>query len=352
MHSMTPRARLLAALRWEEPDQVPLTCYAPLLPSGYAERRLRNAGLGLVVRLPVHTVEYRTVRFSTCEYWENGERVVRKTIHTPIGRLSQTLRPDPAYGTSHWVSEHFIKGPADYQVMEYVQRDAIYHDNFDAIRENQRRLGDDGIVMVRLMKIPLTEILYQMTGLERFAADYRFQREPFDSLHNTMLERCEELYDLAAAAPVEIIQMSDNITADVVGKERFLAYCAPVYARLAQRLSGSGKLIAVHLDGRLRALRDAIARANFEVVEAFTPPPMGDFSLREARKTWPDKAIWLNYTSSLHIEAPSVIAAHTRQLLDEAGSKRGIAISVTEDAPAVALERSLLTIQSVLADYA
>jgi hypothetical protein len=48
------------------------------------------------------------------------------------------------------------------------------------------------------------------------------------------------------------------------------------------------------------------------------------------------------------VEPPEAIAAHTRQLVAEAGSRRGFAISVTEDAPVEALERSLGAIAAVL----
>jgi ethanolamine utilization protein EutP (predicted NTPase) len=45
-----------------------------------------------------------------------------------------------------------------------------------------------------------------------------------------------------------------------------------------------------------------------------------------------------------------VIERHTRQLLEEAGTKRGFAISVTEDAPVEALEKSLSVISRVLGE--
>jgi hypothetical protein len=122
----------------------------------------------------------------------------------------------------------------------------------------------------------------------------------------------------------------------------------PEYKRLSERLVGTDKMLAVHMDGRLRSLKDDIAAAEFDIIEAMTPPPLGDVSVSEARESWPDKALWINFTSSMHIEAPEDIEAHTRQLLEEAGPKRGFAISVTEDAPVEALEWSLGVISRVL----
>ena len=345
---MNIRERILSALNWEEPDRIPLTIYDWMIPRGETERMLRRAGVGLILRLPAHQVEHREVDFLSKEYWEDGKKYVRKTIRTPVGEIHQTLEPEVAYDTSLWIKEHFIKEPDDYKVMEFVWKDMIIHDNFDVIKEAVRRIGGDGLVYVRLAKVPVQEMLYQMLGLEQFSLDYYDRRDLFDSLHNSMLKRYEELFDLAADAPVEIILYGDNITSDVVGEERFRNYCMPVYKRTTEKLAGTGKKLAVHLDGRLASLKHTIGEADMDIVEALTPPPMGDVSVKEARELWPDKALWINFTSSMHIEPLDVIEAHTRHLIEEAGTKKGFAIGITEDAPVKALEKSLDVISKVL----
>ena len=348
---MDIKTRILTAMTWGEPDRIPLTVYDWMLPRGTTERRLREAGVGLVVRLPGHCVQYREVKIVSREYQENGRKLIRRTIKTPVGETWQTLEPDPAYETSNWIHEHFIKGPDDYRVMESYYRDMVFRDNFDAIREAQRRMGGDGIVMLRIAKSPVQEMLYQMMGLEQFAFDYQERRELFDALHATMVRRYEELYEFAAHSPAEILQLGDNIYSDVVGRERFQRYLMPEYEKITARLKGTGKLLAVHMDGNLKSLQADIAHAKFDIVEAITPPPMGDVSIREARASWPGKALWINFTSPMHIEPPDVIEAHTRALVAEAGTKRGFGISVTEDAPVAALESSLAVIARVLQDF-
>ncbi|MHB1005216.1 MAG: uroporphyrinogen decarboxylase family protein [Chloroflexota bacterium] len=345
---MDVKERLLTTLRWGEPDRVPLTVYDWMLPRGTTERGLRELGVGLITRLPAHRVEHRQVEIVTREYWEGGKKYQRRTIKTPVGEVFQTLEAESAYDTSNWTKEHFIKGPDDYRVMEYYVRDAVYHDNYEAIREAQRRVGNDGIAIVRIAKSPIQEMLYQMMGYEQFALDYRFEPGLFASLHGAMLERYSEVYDIAAGAPVEIYLLGDNITSDVVGHERFRQYLMPEYVKIKQKFAGTGKLLAVHMDGRLHSLLKDIGEADIDVIEALTPPPMGDLSVAEARENWPGKALWINFTSSMHIEPPNVIEQHTRELLAEAGSKRGFAISITEDAPVEALEKSLGVIARVL----
>lgn len=345
---MDIRERLLTTLSWGEPDRVPLTIYDWMLPRGTTERGLRELGVGLIGRQPAHRVAHREVEFVTRVYLDNGRKLVRRTIQTPVGEVWQTLEPESAYETSNWIKEHFIKGPDDYRVMEYYLRDAVYKDNYDAIRETDRRLGSDGICLVWVAKSPIQEMLYQMMGMERFALDYHQRRDLFDSLHHTMVRRYREIYELAADAPVPVLQLGDNVTSDVVGHERYRNYLMPEYRYIKGRLAGTGKLLAVHMDGRLKSLQGLIGESAFDIMEAMTPPPMGDLSIAEARKAWPDKALWINFTSSMHIEPSEAIAEHTRELLAEAGSRRGFAISITEDAPVQALERSLGVIAGVL----
>jgi len=348
---MTIRERILAALYWRETDTVPLTVYELILPRGMNERKLRDAGVGLVLRPPAHRVEHRRVEITSREYWERGRRTIRRTIHTPAGEIHQVLEPDEqAYAYQHntWIKEHFIKTPEDYRVMEFYIDDALYHDNYAFLRSERRRIGEDGLVYVRIAKSPIQEMIYQMIGIERFSLDLYDHPDLIESLHETMCRRYEELYEIAAGAPVEILLLGDNITADIVGKERFEKYLAPVYRRIKSWISGTEKRLGVHMDGRVAALKDEIARAEIDIIEALTPPPMGDLSVAEARKSWPDKALWLNFTSSMHIQSPQRIAAHTRELLEQAGGAGGFAIGVTEDAPAEALEQSLAAIADVL----
>ena len=337
---MDSRERLLAALNWEEPDQVPFTTYDWFAPRGARERAIRDLGLGLIIRLPAHKVTHRQVQIDSLEYWEGDERYIRRTIKTPVGDVAQTIHPDSAYGSA-WVMEHFIQRPEDYRVLEYYFNDMVFHDNYEAIARTDAELGADGIVMVRVGKGPIQEILYQLAGLERFSLDLADYPELVDSLYQTMLRRWDELYELAAGSPAQIFQAADNISSIVVGQDRYRRYCMPGYERYARILaSGGKKLFLVHMDGRLASIAGAIAESQFAIVEALTPAPMGDVSVAEARQLWPDKALWLNFTSSMHVENDAAIAAHTRQLIEEAGSRRGFAIGITEDVPADHWERS------------
>ena len=91
-----------------------------------------------------------------------------------------------------------------------------------------------------------------------------------------------------------------------------LALTGPAYACvqiLADAISRAG---AVEPD----AIRDAIAATDLDYIEAFTPAPDTDMTLAEARKAWPDKVLWLNYPSSLHLKSDARVEQVERMLAD------------------------------------
>lgn len=64
-------------------------------------------------------------------------------------------------------------------------------------------------------------------------------------------------------------------------------------------LHAKGKLLDVHMDGRLKALAEEIAKSDVDIVEAFTPPPMGDLPLDVAMSLWKKKILWINFPSAI-----------------------------------------------------
>ena len=56
-------------------------------------------------------------------------------------------------------------------------------------------------------------------------------------------------------------------------------------------------------------------------------------TLQEARVIWPDKILWINFPSAVHLEPISVIEETTRQLLRQAAPGDRFLVGITEDVP-------------------
>ena len=85
------------------------------------------------------------------------------------------------------------------------------------------------------------------------------------------------------------------------------------------------------MDGRLRTLKSLIAKTKLDAIEAFTPPPMGDLPVKEAKEAWGDKVIWMNFPEETFLKTSRDIISYTLKLLKEMAPGLGYIISITED---------------------
>ena len=344
---MTVKERIIGALRGEMVDRVPFTSYAGLFPESERDPLMREGEIGLVHRCAVYRSQSPNVKSTEKEYQENGERRVRYTYETPVGCVWETLRTGGGYGSS-LRCEFLIKRPEDYQTVEFMMRDVVYTPSYDTMLAVEEGLGDDGVMIGNLKYSPIQQMLVLLMGPERYGIDYYENRDLFDSLYNTIAQKDREIYRMAAESPAEFVIYGDNITSQMIGLERFDRYCVPCYRELAHILHEKGKRAGVHMDGDLRILRKSIAGSGLDFIEAFTSSPMTDMSVAEAREAWPDKVLWINYTSCFHVAGPDAIRAHTLDLLRQAYPGDHFLISITENVPDEVRKESFATIAQTL----
>ena len=111
----------------------------------------------------------------------------------------------------------------------------------------------------------------------------------------------------------------------------FDRYCGPIYEEAYAELKQAGKLSFAHYDGSNRPLADCVATTPLDIIEAFTPTPMGDMTVAEACSAWPDKVLSLNVPGNLFIQPAEVIESHTGQYLAEGGQRDGLVLGCTEE---------------------
>ena len=341
---MTPRKRVEAILRGEPADRVPLTIYQGLFPRSTAERQLRNEGLCMVNGFMVFTTETPNVMRETHDYAEEGARLVRTTYHTPVGDLFIIRKP---HGITSWTVSHLFKQPEDYQPWLFKIKDQQYRPDYEDFAKAERDFGEDAIFRAGIGATPLHEIMQNM-GLETFAVEWAERRDEIMKIYDAMVEQLRQRYPLVAQSPALHANFGGNETADVMGKERFEKYVVPHYNEAGEILHQHGKLFGPHLDGNNKVWAQAVADSAVDYVEAFTPAPDCDMTLSEALEAWPDKVLWINFPSSVHLEPIPKIEDATRQLLREAAPGNRLIIGITEDIPADRWQQNMLAISRVI----
>jgi len=348
---MTPHERLLAALHRRSVDKVPFIHWDRHFPRGEVEREVRSRGMGLCISLPFCLASSPNVEVVQTAELTGEVKALKYTYHTPVGSVSELFKA--GIGSGQGISGRDFKGltpwrvspeqggrlikrPEDYDVVRFMVEDTRYRPYYEALRDFQGYLGEDGIVVTSLPHSPFQMMLIDWVGPARFYMDYARHRDKVEALYRALVENYRLMYSLAADAPVEYVGYGDNIDGVLVSPRLFERYYAPNYDELADIVHGQGKVLGCHMDGRLRVLAEAIARTKLDVIEAFTPPPMGDLPVEEALSLWKDKVLWVNYPTSVYVAGgPKAVRTHLINLLRSAvpGSRLILAASTENYVP-------------------
>jgi len=356
MAEMTRRERLLAASTGKRADRLPFFHYWRHSQVGWAERECRNRGMGMNWMRPCYTETVSGVEVS--EGPDRGGKGWRRVYSTPVGIVSMVERREPGTGQWHgsrswkdispWTTERLIKGPEDYRVMKWMVEHTEYAADYFPIEQAMDWLGEDGMVITALPHSPMQTLMIDWVGSEggRFFYHYEDHRDLVEELYEAICANREPMYEIAAQSPAPVVLCADNIDAVLVNPRLFERYMMPVYEQQGRILHAQGKLMASHIDGRVKALRELVARTPLDIVEALHPPPMGDLSLAEALQAWPDKTIWVGFPGDIYLLGPRATREYALDLLRQAGTGERVAIAMSTEN--LVSNENLIALTSVL----
>ena len=287
-----------------------------------------------------------------------GRAVIRRTFSTPVGSVYEEEWREPGVGLWHanrswrgvtpWLTSHLIKEPEDYKVVQYIVENTEYLVDYFPIEQAMDWIGDEGVVLDNLPHSPLQMMLIYWVGSEGGRFFFHLADYPglVEDLLRAVSKSREPLHEIAAKAPAPISMCGDHIDGALMGPRLFEKYFMPEYEKQAKVLHQHGKLMAVHMDGRLAVLKNLIPRTPIDIIEGFHPLPMGDLPLGEALSLWKDKAIWIGFPDSEYQLGPQATRERALSLLQEAVPGDRIAVAMSTENPVS--NENLITLTSVL----
>lgn len=348
--AISPKERVERVLAGLPVDRVPFTIYELQVATCEAERRLRNRGMCIVNRVSVVRSVRPEVKVHEEVSIEEGRRLVRTFYETPVGTVS-TLH-EPA-GFTNWHHERMFKSVDDYKVLRFLIENEHFAPAYEPVARAMEAYGDDGVFRAALGLEPLQALISgNLIGMERFCIEWMDNRDEIMALYELIVEKRRQVYPLVAASPVPAANYGGNVTIEIIGLSTFQEMYVPHYNEAAEIMHSHGKLIGCHFDANCKLMADDIAKTDLDYIEAFTPAPDTDMTLAEARTAWPDKVLWLNFPSSLHLKPDHEVRAQTREMLRELNSTDGIIMGITEDMPEHRWRQSCYAIMDGLDDVA
>ena len=348
---MTPRNRVEVSLRGGHTDRVPFTMYEGMIPQCTAEREMRNRGLCIVNRgAPVCRSHRPNVNVTNQTYSKDGKRYTLTMYETPMGTL-RTL--DEGAGFTSWHHEKMFKSPEDYKALLFYLQDEQLEPSYDAFVRAEERFGEDAIFRVSFGLEPLqTLISGNLMSMEDFCLQWMDHRDEILKLYEALVEKRRQLYPIIAESPCLHANYGGNVVPEIIGPDLFREYYTDHYNEAAEIMHRHGKLIGCHFDDDCKLLAEVIGETDLDYIEAFTPAPNSDLSLAEARQAWPDKVLWINFPSSLHLKSDAEVEAAAVQLAEQAGSPDGYIVGITEDIPSSRWQASCKAIMDGLDRHA
>ena len=347
--SMTPKERILSVLNGEEPDRIPVCVHAQMLtqyPGGWY-RRLKERGLGLIrpagFYRPVWVLtasrpnpHLPDVKYTRTDYAEKGVWKCRLIYDTPAGSITGVWMANPAahLTTIETPEEYFIKQPSDWRVVNYIIKGIVdgLAPSYRSFTRAEEEIGDDGIAIIFLGYTAWQRAWIELAGPERAVIDFHMKLDgvqEFIDLHKRWHTR---LAEFAADSPAKFVDIGENIS-DMTSPNYYREFCKPIYEIYSKNFEGTGKVLGVHMDGRLGSIKKDIGETPINVVESFSVPPTGDISLTEVKNIWPDKKIFMNTASHMAWAEPAEVREFYEFLADEWGSKKGLILELVEQLP-------------------
>ncbi len=347
---MTMRERLLAVIRGTQVDRIPFIMYDQLLPNRAVWDLIGRERIGLLRWSSVHRVETPHCATETIELQRSGKRWQRIVLHTPKGDLFEERAFEPVYESSS-IRKHFVEDADDYIKLWSYLEDGLVHPDYETFLKDEHELGDDGLPMAAVERSPYQQLWIQWAGLGNLGFHFADYPERVNHTVQLLQKRALQIFEIVRHSPAPFIDFPDNITAPPIGPKRFAEYCVPQYNLLADMLSEAGIPVFVHMDGDLKPLWRLIGDSHVKGLDSFAPAPDNDTTVAEAAAMWPDKRLFVNFPSSVHLRPAEQVREEAERILQAAGRTGRLEIQLSENVPPYAWPTSLPAIAAAIDAY-
>jgi len=344
------RERMLALVQGRDLDRVPFVMYDMMERPDDVYAALGPGSIGLLRWCPIWRSEHPNCRRVSDSRYEGEYRIERNTIHTPVGSISEVKVYEPALGTAS-IREHFVKTGKDYKILWYYLDDAIILDNYEQYRRDAADLSDDGWPLANVERTPWQQLWVEWVGLETLALHCADYADRVEQTIDLLTQRARKIFEVAYRSPAHFIDFPDNLTIAPIGPRRFRKYTAPLYDELSDMLAERGALTVSHMDGDLKGLAEDIATCRIGGLDSYTPPPDNDMPVSAAVATWPEKRLWINFPSSVHLQPEDAVRARAQEILADAGHTGRMWIQISEDLPPGRWRTTFPIIRDAIAEF-
>ncbi len=341
---MTPRQRLLTALRRGQPDRVPVTIYEQsIYNEDWPNREPSYAPLLELERQYGDTIVFTPAPFpvffgpgdvqSTSEVQPDGAKMTTNTYRTPKGPLRSVSRLDPGLMTG-WQLEPILKTDADVERILSLPDPPIEVDAAE-LRRWEQKVGENGLVCVGP-----GDAVGRVVGLFDYQ-DFVVRCRKDDGPIRAMLDIAQERLVRAVRAVGAVLKDAEfrlwgpeYCGAPLMNpKIYFRRYVVERAKQLTQVIHKTGNFSVIHCHGMLRGVLDMIAEIGADALEPIEtlPMPTADVTLAEVKQRLGGKMCLMGAVQARTLETgtPEDMRCEVRSAIEAAAGGGGFVLLPT-----------------------
>jgi len=353
---MTSRDRILAVLRREVPDRVPIVPdEAFMMPARYTGKPfwevfvnedppLWKAKIALQERFGHDLILYHELLGAVPEDPPRHTRVldrapdrwtVETEVRTPRGNLTQ--RKVVFRAQAPWASKPWITDPeSETDAFLATLTDPWLKDSSPA-DELRQALGDKGI-LAGGASVPLAWWLYAREDLSNSVLDF-YDRKP-------LVERAMAAYEewalewvraVCVRAKPDLMMFGGSVASmSVTSPDLYRRYALPFLCKAVEICKRHGVFTGVHMCGRSSQALPMMAEAGIDLMEPLEAPPGGNVSLAEVKKQYGDRMVLkgnVNTFGTLVRGSVEDVLVEARQCIVDAAEGGGFILSSGDQVP-------------------
>ena len=332
---MTSRERLLAAIRHQVPDTVPVGIHGIGTFLGYLHQHVK-AGMSDVEALDYFGFDptyYRGYSKSEpSDDWRASEEVVEQsadytivqtTIKTPDGTLTTRYRRTPI---TTWQLDPLLKKPEDLELMRFQPESRV---DAEAWRKEAAQIRGQGLIRTAC-DAPSNLMLWRTD--EQFFLDLYERPDWVHQALDFITERA--IRSLAGLSPefVDLVELPGHV-GTFLSPTMYEEFFLPYDKRIIDALHALGLPVSYHNCGRCKHQLPSVAKAGADCAETLTPPSHGgSVSLREAKELVGDQLCLIGGfdQKTLEFGTPQLVRDEVRRCIEEGAPGGGYILYNTD----------------------
>lgn len=340
MQEMTSRQRLLACLKRQPADRVPVSCYELC---GYDRDAWYNREPSYRELMDAIREKSDCIFMSAPNYVEQTAQVIHHVYRDGTYLLDdivwqssagpftmQTKKSDGIHTV--WYTQHYLKGEDD--IDRFLQAELpVPQVSMEKFFKQQSELGEHGIMLLDFGD-PLSDAA-DLMGMDNLLVFLYTEPERMERVLDKLFVRKMEIVKQVAKYDIHDVMVriygAEYCTVPYLPPSMFPKLCTRYLSPMIDCFNRAGAITRIHSHGNIRANLDELVKTGAACIDPIEPLPDGDISLAEVKKGWGDKLILMGNIELKELEnsPPARIQQLVYQAMQDAKSGGGFILMPT-----------------------